>query len=506
MPVQGYYERIGVEKMIKLHFDGKECTGSMGQTILEVALANGIKTIPTLCWLEGLHPVGACRMCVVEVEGSPKMLTACTSPAEDGMRILTQTEKLKEYRKQILELLFAGRNHFCMYCSTSGDCELQNLAIEHGMDSVRYPYLFPIIENDTTSNDFMVDRNRCVLCSRCIRTCSEIVGACSLGFEKRGWVANIISDLGEKFGNSSTCVSCGACAQACPTGTITIREQAYRGRLKDCDRTVESVCPLCVMGCKIKAYVRNNYLVRIEGVRNSNSPDGGQLCRKGRIELLRVIERPRFTSPMIRSGTGFRETSWEEALDLIAEKIERADKSKSGAVASLMAPIDSLKYYAEFFRELGIKTDCREGDVPPEARYVKENRERQENKSTGTRENEVAKLRSLVCTSSWLGIGNEPSKREPVGKGISNLDFFFFLTPGFEIPCNDVLEALDHSKFSVVQTPYISHPMAYLADVLLPSATWQEMTGIFMPAEPIKQVREVFLSLAEKLSIKIKEV
>ena len=492
--------------MIKLHFDGKECVGSTGQTILEAALANGIKTIPTLCWLEGLHPVGACRMCVVEVEGSAKMLTACTSPAEDGMRILTQTDKLKEYRKQILELLFAGRNHFCMYCSQSGDCELQNLAIEHGMDSVRYPYLFPLIENDTTSSDFMVDRNRCVLCSRCIRTCSEVVGACSLGLEKRGWVANIISDLGEKFGDSSTCVSCGACAQACPTGTITIREQAYRGRLKDCDRIVETVCPFCVLGCEIRAYARNNYLVRIEGVRNSNNHDGGQLCRKGRIELLRVLERPRLTTPMIRSGTGFREASWEEVIDLIAKKIEQADKSKSGAVASLMAPIDDLKCFAGFFKALGIKTDCREGDVPNEARYVKESRERGGNKSIGTRENEVAKMRSIICADSWLGIGNEPSKREPVGKGISELDFFFFLTPGFEIPCNDVLEALDHSKFSVIQASFVSHPMAYLADVLLPSTAWQEIVGIFEPAESTKQMREVFLSLANKLAITIKEV
>ena len=490
--------------MIKLHFDGKECTGTKGQTIFEVAVASGVKTIPTLCWLKGLRPEGACRMCVVEVEGSPKMLTACTSPAEDGMRVLTQTDKLKKYRRQILELLFAGRNHFCMYCSASGDCELQTLAIEHGMDEVRYPYLFPSIENDTTSGDFMVDRNRCILCSRCIRTCKEVVGACSLGLEKRGWVANIISDLGKKFGESSTCVSCGACAQACPTGTITVREHAYRGRRKDCDKIAETVCPLCLMGCKIKVYARNNSLILIEGV--TSGVDGGQLCRKGRIELLRASGQPRFSSPMVRFGTGFREASWDEALDLIAEKIRHADKSNSGAVASLMTPVDELKCFAGFFGALGIKTDSREGDVPAEACYVKESHERSANEAIHEREKEVAKMCSLLAANSWLGVGNEPSKQEPVGKGMSSLDFFFFRTPGLEAPCSDVLDALDHSKFSVVQTPFLSHPMVPLADVLLPSAAWFELAEVCEPAVSTKEMCEVFQSLAGRLAITIKEV
>jgi formate dehydrogenase major subunit len=127
-------------KEITLNFDGKECKGVLGDTILEVAQKNDVY-IPTLCYLKGLSPIGACRMCVVEVEKNPKLLTSCTTPAVDGMVVHTKTEKLSRYRKQILELLFAGRNHFCMYCSQSGDCELQRLAIEHGMDSVRYPYL-----------------------------------------------------------------------------------------------------------------------------------------------------------------------------------------------------------------------------------------------------------------------------------------------------------------------------------------------------------------------------
>jgi hypothetical protein len=175
-------------------------------------------------------------------------------------------------------------------------------------------------------------------------------------------------------------------------------------------------------------------------------------------------------------------------------------------VASLMAPIGELKCFVGFFGALGIKTDSREGDVPPEAKYVKESHERSADESVHDREKEVSHVCSLLGANSWLGIGNEPSKQEPVGKGMSSLDFFFFRTPGLEAPCNDVLDALDHSKFSVVQTPYISHPVAYLADVLLPSAAWFELANVCEPAVSTKEMCEVFQSLAARLAIKIKEV
>ncbi|HOP52772.1 MAG TPA: 2Fe-2S iron-sulfur cluster-binding protein, partial [Synergistales bacterium] len=170
-------------KDITLTIDGKACKGAEGNTILEVARRNDVY-IPTLCFLEGLTPIGSCRMCVVEVEKNPKMLTACTTPAQDGMVVHTQTEKLREYRRQMLELIFAGRNHFCMYCSQSGDCELQDLAIEHGMDSVRYPFLYAAFDNDATHRDIQVDHNRCILCLRCIRVCAEKVGTHTLDLQK----------------------------------------------------------------------------------------------------------------------------------------------------------------------------------------------------------------------------------------------------------------------------------------------------------------------------------
>lgn len=352
------------DKQIKMFIDGKECTGSLGDTILEVAKKNAIDSIPTLCWMKGLSSIGACRMCVVEQEGSSRMLTACTSPAEEGLRINTETEKLKNYRREILELLFAGRNHFCMFCSQSGDCELQNLAIRYGMDSVRYPFLYAAFENDTSDARLQADHNRCILCERCVRTCSEKVGACTLGLKKRGWATTIEADFGESIGQSETCVECGACAQVCPTGTITLRELAYRGRRKDCDSVVETVCPICAMGCALKVYVRTGSIVRVEGT-NVDGPDGGQLCSAGRFGLPLSSEQPRVTRPMIRKGSTFKESTWEEALELVASKLKSSkQEGKLGALISSLATDEELAVFSSFKQAIGnLKTASYKGSV-----------------------------------------------------------------------------------------------------------------------------------------------
>lgn len=351
-------------KEITLIIDGKECKGVQGDTILDVANKNDVY-IPTLCFQKGLTPIGACRMCVVQLEGNPKMLPSCTTPAQEGMVVVTKNEKLKDYRRQVLELLFAGRNHFCMFCSQSGDCELQRLAIEHEMDSVRFPYLYSDFEVDATDADLMMDHNRCILCQRCIRTCSEIVGAHALDLERRGWQAKVIADLGNRLAESDTCVNCGACAQSCPTGTITIRDFAYRGRRSDCDAIVDSVCPLCAVGCKIKTYVRTGSIVRVEGTAQ-DEPDGGQLCHMGRWWLPESTERERVTTPLIREGATYREVTWEEALELAASEFKKAYKEeKAGAILSSLCTDEELTLFSALFKDaLKMKhTDSFDGDV-----------------------------------------------------------------------------------------------------------------------------------------------
>ena len=208
-------ESVGVKT---LQIDGQEVSARSGQTILEVANENDIH-IPTLCHLDGLTDVGACRLCVVEIKGSNKLLPACVTTVFEGMEVSTNSERLQKHRKVILELLLAERNHVCSVCVANGHCDLQSLAQEMGVSHVRFPYRNPDLPADASHERFTADHNRCILCTRCVRVCAEIEGAHVWDVMGRGINSIVITDLHEDWGKSG-CTRCGKCVQVCPTGAL----------------------------------------------------------------------------------------------------------------------------------------------------------------------------------------------------------------------------------------------------------------------------------------------
>lgn len=200
--------------------NGRDLSARADQTILDVARENKI-FVPRMCELEGLSTVGACRLCLVEVKGSNKLLPSCVTHVEEGMEVTTNSERLDHYRKMIVELMFTERNHTCSVCVSNGHCELQSMAQKLNIDHVRFPYRYPQVGVDASHERFVLDQNRCILCTRCVRVCDEIEGAHTWDIMGRGIESQVVTDLNQPWGSSETCTSCGKCVQVCPTGALS---------------------------------------------------------------------------------------------------------------------------------------------------------------------------------------------------------------------------------------------------------------------------------------------
>ena len=218
---------------VTLKIDGAEVSVPEGTMILKAAALNGVD-IPTLCELDGLTPYGGCRLCLVEVSGTTKLFPACTTPVGQGMEVTTQSPKLYEYRKMVLQTLLAERTHICSVCVANEHCELQANANNHGVDHVMYERNWSCEEIDSTHEFLVIDRNRCILCTRCIRVCDQIEGAHTLDLKLRGKSTNVIMDQDQKWGTAMSCTSCRKCAKVCPVGAIYIEGENIE-RTKDRD-------------------------------------------------------------------------------------------------------------------------------------------------------------------------------------------------------------------------------------------------------------------------------
>ncbi len=219
-------------RVVTLKVDDQDLSAREDETIIEVCRENKVP-IPSLCYVEGLSIWGACRLCMVEVVGQNRLMAACSTRVTEGMQIRTNTEKLQRYRRTIVELLFAERNHVCSVCVSNGHCELQWLAQRCGVDHVRMPYRNSGYDVDSSHEMFRVDHNRCVLCTRCVRVCDEIEGAHTWDIMGRGSDCKVITDLARPWGESDTCTSCGKCVQVCPTGALVKQGTSVGEMVKD---------------------------------------------------------------------------------------------------------------------------------------------------------------------------------------------------------------------------------------------------------------------------------
>lgn len=333
--------------MIQLTVNGQPVEVEAGSTILDAVRKAGFN-VPTLCYHPKLVPYGSCRLCLVEVEGARTLQPSCVVPATNGQVVHTDTDKTKSAREFILSMIFSERNHFCMYCQdTDGDCVLQQAAYDEGMTHWPITPAYKPFMVDASHPDFILDNNRCILCRRCVRACTELVGNATLGFEERGSGSILIADNNVPLGES-TCISCGNCEQFCPTGALIDRRSAYMGRETDLTH-VNSVCMDCSLGCERVVKTRDNRLVRIDGNLDLGSNES-LLCYDGRYKPV-ADNRKRITSPMVRRNDQLEPIGWDEALTAISVQLKAHASNEISAHISPRQPIEALSAFHEFFAD-----------------------------------------------------------------------------------------------------------------------------------------------------------
>jgi formate dehydrogenase alpha subunit len=325
-----------MQREVSFTIDGRQCSALPGENLLTAALRNGIE-IPNLCFMEHLSPTGACRMCLVKITGGKGLQNACTTAVEEGLEVTAFDEEIEGYRRTNLELLLAEHDYDCGVCDADGECELQDLAYRYQLGVTKNRSLPQLgfdtpMPRDASSPVLDYDAYKCIKCGRCISACDEVQGKTILSFLHRGRQTFVSPQFTQW--SRSECDGCGECVQSCPTAALQEKPLAERIRVFDIDRKVRTTCVYCGVGCQLDLWIKNDRIVRVRGARTA--PNHGRLCVKGRFGWEFVASEERLTMPLIREGEAFREASWEEALELVAERFGRLrDEHGSEALAGL---------------------------------------------------------------------------------------------------------------------------------------------------------------------------
>ena len=392
---------------IKLKIDDTAVEVDKGRTILEAAQSAGVG-IPTLCHDRRLIPFGACRLCVVQQKGKSELLPACFTPAKDGMEIVTHSPEISESRKLQLQFILLNHPMICPRCEKEGECALQRLVYEYGVEETLYPWERSSFPADDRSPLLQRDSDKCILCGRCVRICDEVQGVGELSFSKRGIKTVIDTD----FHRPLQCEFCGQCMDTCPVGAITSNRFDYTVKAWELEETT-TPCPYCACGCSLTIGSKNGEIRRVFSD-PGKGPSDGNLCVKGRFGWDFVDHPERIKKPLLRVNGAFKEASWEEALQYVAQKLETIkDQYGPEAIAGIASSrLTNEEYYLlkKLFRNaIGTNQIVQSGEES--TRGLTEGLAKTMGVAAST--NSIREIRNADCL---LVIGVDPAQTHPIIK------------------------------------------------------------------------------------------